>query len=182
MPKPELGDRAPDVRVFDAKGGQDVLSAQWASQPAVAVFLRHYGCTFCQEHALQLKADHAKFKKARARVALIGLGTPERAAWFCQDKSLNGFACLTDPRRGAHRAFGLGRGSLRQVLGPQVYLQWAKAAMLPEVKTRFGHEDIFQMPGTFVIDTEGVVRYVHRNRDVADNPPNQEIFDVLKEL
>jgi peroxiredoxin len=146
------------------------------------VFLRHYGCTFCQEHALQLRADHARFKKAGAKVVLIGLGTPERSAWFCEDKNLNGFACLTDPKRSAHRAYGLGRGSLRQVLGPQVYLQWARAAMLPEVKTRFGHEDIFQMPGTFVIDTQGVIRYAHRNRDVADNPPNQEIFDALKEL
>jgi peroxiredoxin len=182
MPKPQRGDLAPDVRVFDGSGSEQMLSTQWSKQPAVAVFLRHYGCTFCQEHALQLRADHTKFKKAGVKVALIGLGTPERAAWFCQDKELNGFACLTDPARRAHRAYGLGRGSLRQVLGPQVYLQWAKAAMLPEVKTRFGHEDIFQMPGTFVIDTDGVLRFVHRNRDVADNPPNQEIFDALKEL
>jgi peroxiredoxin len=182
MPKLQAGDPAPDVRVFDPTGSEQMLSTHWATQPAVAVFLRHYGCTFCQEHALQLRADHARFKKLGAKVALIGLGTPERAGWFCQDKALNGFACLTDPGRRAHRAYGLGRGSLRQVLGPQVYLQWARAAMLPEVKTRFGHEDIFQMPGTFVIDTGGRIRYAHRNRDVTDNPPNGELFDALGEL
>jgi peroxiredoxin len=182
MPKLQAGDPAPDVRVFDPTGSEQMLSTHWARQPAVAVFLRHYGCTFCQEHALQLRADHARFKKLGAKVALIGLGTPERAGWFCQDKALNGFACLTDPGRRAHRAYGLGRGSLRQVLGPQVYVQWARAAMLPEVKTRFGHEDIFQMPGTFVIDTGGRIRYARRNRDVTDNPPNGELFDALGEL
>jgi peroxiredoxin len=38
------------------------------------------------------------------------------------------------------------------------------------------------MPGTFVIDRQGVIRYAHRNRDVSDNPSNQEILDALEPL
>jgi hypothetical protein len=79
---------------------------------------------------------------------------------------------------------GLKRGSLRQVLGPQVYLRWTKARLLgamPFPSAKLG-EDVMQMPGTFVVDTDGIVRYAHRNRDVTDNPPNEEILAVLREL
>jgi hypothetical protein len=38
------------------------------------------------------------------------------------------------------------------------------------------------MPGTFVIDTEGVVRMAHRNRHVADAPANERILGVLEAM
>ena len=40
----------------------------------------------------------------------------------------------------------------------------------------------FQMPGTFVIDTEGVVQMADRNRHVADTPENEMILRVLEAL
>ena len=40
-------------------------------------------------------------------------------------------------------------------------------------------DDYRQMPGVFVIDRKGVIRYAHRNKDVADNPPNDELLDAL---
>jgi peroxiredoxin len=43
MPRPEIGDPAPDVTVIDTRGKQVSLSAFWKDRPAVAVFLRHYG-------------------------------------------------------------------------------------------------------------------------------------------
>lgn len=131
---------------------------------------------------MQLRGDRGKFKRAGAAIALIGLGSPERAGWFCDERRLNGFACLADPDKAAHRAYGLGRGSLRQVLGPQQYIQWMRARLLPEIRHGLPREDIMQMPGTFVIDTGGIVRYVHRNRDASDNPSNEEILGVLDDL
>lgn len=43
MPTPNSGDRAPDVRLLDARGRERMLSSYWKAKPAVAVFLRHYG-------------------------------------------------------------------------------------------------------------------------------------------
>jgi hypothetical protein len=39
-----------------------------------------------------------------------------------------------------------------------------------------------QMPGTFVIDMQGVVQLAHRNRHIADTPPHDEILQVLNRL
>lgn len=130
-----------------------------------------------------MRGDRARFRRLGPHIVLVGLGTPERARWFCDDKRLP-FVCVADPDVSAHRAYGLKRGSLRQVLGPQVYLRWTKARILgdmPLPTARLG-EDVMQMPGTFVIDVDGVVRYAHRNRDVTDNPPNEAILAVLREL
>ncbi len=132
---------------------------------------------------MQLRGDRAKFRRVGANVVLIGLGTPERAASFCGDRQIP-FTCVADPDVSAHRAFGLKRGSLRQVMGPQVYLRWAKARLISDMpfpSAKLG-EDVLQMPGTFVVDTDGIVRYAHRNKDVTDNPANEEILEVLTAL
>ena len=43
-------------------------------------------------------------------------------------------------------------------------------------------EDVMQMPGTFVIDTSGIIRYAHRNRDVTDNPSNDAVLAALRDM
>jgi hypothetical protein len=43
MPKPEVGDLAPDATVIDTRSNPVALSTFWRDRPALAVFLRHYG-------------------------------------------------------------------------------------------------------------------------------------------
>jgi peroxiredoxin len=43
MPKPRVGDRAPDVTVVNRNGRKVSLAARWRRRPLVAVFLRHFG-------------------------------------------------------------------------------------------------------------------------------------------
>jgi peroxiredoxin len=124
-----------------------------------------------------LRDDRDRFEEAGAGVVLIGLGRPHQAARFCRDRSV-GFACVSSPDRQAHRAFGLRRGSLNQVAGPAVWLPWLRRQTGPEHQGRFGQGDVSQLPGTFVVDTDGVVRYAHRGRRSSDNPSNRQILSV----
>lgn len=39
-----------------------------------------------------------------------------------------------------------------------------------------------ELPGSFVIDTEGVIRYAHRNRDALDNPSTWSLVDAVSAL
>jgi len=43
MTAPEPGDAAPDVALLDQDGKDVALSAYWTEQPALVVFLRHWG-------------------------------------------------------------------------------------------------------------------------------------------
>ena len=38
------------------------------------------------------------------------------------------------------------------------------------------------MPGIFLIDTDGIIRYTHRNLDASDNPSIEEIMQALDQL
>ena len=42
--------------------------------------------------------------------------------------------------------------------------------------------DVRQLPGTFVIDRAGLVRFAHRPANQADRPSHDQIVAVLKSL
>jgi peroxiredoxin len=125
-----------------------------------------------------LRGDRERFEDAGGIVALIGLGRPDRAREFCRRRRVS-FACLTSPDRSAHRAYGLRRGTLNQVAGPRVWLPWIRNLVTGHPQGRFGQGDAAQLPGTFVVDTAGVVRYAHRGHRSDDNPPNREVLAAL---
>jgi len=131
---------------------------------------------------VQLRDDRERFQRAGAGITLIGLGPHTRAALFCDERHVP-FECLSDPTQEAYRAYGLERGTNLQLFGPQLILRYARALLTRDVEVaKATGDDYRQMPGTFVVDRSGTVRYAHRNRDVADNPPNDDVLDALASL
>jgi len=112
-------------------------------------------------------------------VVLIGLGNPEQASAFCADRNVR-FACVTSPDRSAHRAYRLRRGSFDQVAGPRVWLPWLRHQIGEEHQGRFGQGDTAQLPGTFVVDRTGIVRFAHRGRRSNDVPSNEEVLASVR--
>ena len=177
-----VGDRAPDAELIDRVGERVSLSSAWAGRPAALVFLRYFGCPFCQAQVVALREDHDRFERIGAHVTLIGQGTPQECREFCETRRLP-FRVLVDPDRSAYRAYGLGKGGVMQVVGPQVMVPWIRNELHAETRQRSTRGASFtQMPGTFVIDTDGIVRFGHRSRHVADVPRNSTILRALSEL
>jgi peroxiredoxin len=177
-PGPGVGDPAPDSTLLDASGHEARLSFFWQEAPAVLVFLRYFGCPFCQAQVVTLREDERSFLEAGANVVLIGHGTRQAADEFRTSK-LVPFTFLLDPDRAAYRAYGLARANILQVFGPSTALPFLKANLRSETRQRgLRGGDLMQMPGTFVVDS-GTVRYAHRNKHVADSPRNHEILGVL---
>lgn len=89
------------------------------------------------------------------------------------------FPCLADPRRQGYRAFGLKRGSWWEVIGPAAVRRGMQAA-------RKGHHiekvvgDVRQLPGTFIIDGTGTVRYARYARHSGDHPATAELIAALR--
>jgi peroxiredoxin len=123
-----------------------------------------------------LREAHAEFERRGASIAAVAQGTPSATASLCGRHQVP-FRCFADPTREAYAAFGLGRGSVAQVMGPQVMLKATISAMRGNVGLPGG--DIFQMPGTFVIDRDGIIRLAYRGDDISDLPPVETIFAAL---
>jgi peroxiredoxin len=179
---PDIGDPAPDAQILDGDGEPTRLADRWAVQPTVVAFLRYFGCPFCQAQVVSLREDHARFAELGARIVLIGQGTPVDCAEFCGRTHVE-FDVFVDPERVAFRAFGLAQGTFMQIAGPAVTVPWMKLELKKETRQRgLRGGSIMQMPGTFVVDDTGIVRFAHRNRHIADSPRNQAILDVLAKL
>ena len=182
MTGPAERDPAPDVPLLDMASNHAALSTYWRSEPAVVVFLRYFGCPFCQAQVVQLRDESEAFQEAGGGIVLIGQGTPDAARDFTE-RMQHPFDCLVDTDRSAYRAYGLVRAKPTQIFSPSVAVPFVRANLHRETIQRGMKGGAFlQMPGTFVIDTEGIVRMAHRNRHIADTPPNTRILEVLESL
>ncbi len=113
---------------------------------------------------------------------LIGVGRPDQGGWFCADHDLP-YACVVQPDLSAHRAFGLRRGTLNQTVGPAVWGPWLKNQLTGKRQTAWrGKGDVAQLPGTFVVDADGVLRYAHRGRRSSDLAPTEDVLAALSAL
>jgi peroxiredoxin len=109
-------------------------------------------------------------------IAVVTQGTPIRARQLCDRHDIR-FRCLADPRCETYRAFGLKRGGVAEIMGPEVALKSVRAVLRGNIGAPGG--DIFQLGGTFVIGTDGIIRFAHPARNAADIPPMDAIVACL---
>jgi peroxiredoxin len=174
-----VGDRAPDVTLPDDRNRATRLSELWRRQPIVLVFVRHSGCTLCLDHAVVMREAYPEIQAAGAEVVLVTMDDPARLHAFKEHWQLP-FVCLADPKQEGYRAFQCPRGSWLAVAGPSM---WWRA-----IKSLFRHGaglvrgDPLQLPGSFIIDRDGMLRFVHRSRHSADWASPDQLLDALRAL
>lgn len=103
---------------------------------------------------------------------------PPEAAAFCGSRAPS-VTCLCDAGRGAYAAYGLGRGSIMEVMGPQAMVAGARAALGGHMQgTTVG--DPMMMPGTFAVDGKGIIRAAHYARHSGDQPDLAAMLAALR--
>jgi peroxiredoxin len=126
---------------------------------------------------VDVRDDYARFQQVGGAVAVVTMGSVEQTATFRSQMALP-FLCLADPERRAYHAYGLTRGRLSQIAGPAVWLGGLKAIVRGGAGKPVG--DVRQLHGSFVIDRNGIVRYIHRPTNSADRPTNDELIGVIQ--
>lgn len=107
-------------------------------------------------------------------------GNPAQAASLCRQYRVE-FPCLADPDLDAYRTFGLKRGSMAEVVGPGTWLKAAGAMS----RGHFGGRvigDVMQLPGTFIVDRAGVVRFAKYAEHAGDHPAIEDLLSALREI
>jgi alkyl hydroperoxide reductase subunit AhpC len=128
----------------------------------------------------QLRQRKDAFHRAGARVVLVGLGTPEETAAFKTRFDVP-FPMISDPEKRLFAAFGLKQMSPAGILSPGMALKGV-AAMLKGHGMGLPKGDVRQLPGVFIIDAGGRIRFSHYARGPADHPSPQVILDALGEI
>lgn len=167
---------APDFSYTDVDGHAVRLSDLWSSSEKgiVLVFLRHFGCLFCRDHAVQLREHHHEFTQRGYTVVAIGQGTPARSARFATEYALP-FPVFGDRALASYRLFGLTSGILGGFLQPNAYKAGVKA-MLHGHFPGMPDGNVNQYPGTFLIDRGGQILHQQIGQHAGDFPSAAEIL------
>ena len=168
-----IGDPAPNVTLPDDLNRPTRLSDLWQRQPIALVFVRHSGCTFCRTQAAELRDAYPAIQAAGGEAVLVTMDGPATLPALKAQLKLP-FPCLSDPGQVGYRAFQCPRGSLWEVAGPPM---WGRA-----IKSLFAQGsgwvrgDAMQLPGCFVIDRSGTIRFAYRSKNSADWAPADELI------
>lgn len=148
--------------------GDSPLTAVAAQSPALVVFLRSFGCTFCREAMGDVSRRQQEIRAAGAAIVFVHGASPDEAApWFAK-YGLDGVTVISDPELTHYRAFGLGRTRVGDIVAPKVWVRGAASALAHG----FGSQTIEmmrQLPGVFVVQG-GDVLAEYRHQSPADRP------------
>lgn len=167
--------RLGEVVLTDGDGEPHRLDQLWAKQPAVLVWLRHFGCSLCREQVADLGQLAAEFANRGARLVFIGQGTAAQARDF-QAEYAPGQTVLTDPERQTYRLLGALRG-VRTFLNLKVALAYRRAAKKGFHNGR-GGGDPTQQGATVVVEPGGKVAYWQVSRLAGDHPDPAELLNA----
>ena len=107
------------------------------------------------------------------RLALVHLAPDEQAAELFAEHGLDDVARFSDPQGELYAKYHLGRGGLRQILGPRVLWRALRALFKGHgVGRPVG--DPRRMPGAFLLD-QGAIKRAFRPDTVSDRPDYEEL-------
>ena len=168
-----VGSTAPDFSLPDSSGKVVALSGLLARGPAVVTFYRGGWCPFCD---LQLRAYQGVLMQVHdlgAELVAVSPQTPDYVLSDVEKKQLT-FPVLTDAHNRVAGAYGL-VFSLSDVLKQ---LQTGFGNPIP----KFNGDDSWElpMPGTFVLDRNGVVLLAHVDPNFMVRLEPAAILDALR--
>ncbi len=109
-----------------------------------------------------------------AAVVVICFSAPEYVAIY-QRERLAPMTVLVDEDQ---RSYGFGRGSVRAVWGPKVWLAYARL-LLAGRRFQRPVEDTLQLGGDVVIGRDGRIAYLFRSTDPDDRPGVDELLAAV---
>ncbi len=148
-----------------------VVKNLWSQNPAILVFLRHFGCIGCRAHAKDVWDNREKYKKAGAEIYFIGSGSPNLIKGFKMDLGISDAWIYTDPTLNIFKLAGFKSGII-PAMGPRAILNVIELKKKGHVDMGWEKEkgDRWQMGGIIAIKPGNVVTFYYASKSVGDVP------------
>jgi peroxiredoxin len=128
---------------------------------------------------MRLYRHRDEFKALNAKILLISFSSEAQARRWLGETGVD-LPLLFDTQRKVYREYGL-RSSLLRSWQPKVW--WRYAQMLTKGwKWRGIQGDSSQLGGDFIVDAQGILRYVHWSDDPTDRPSVSTLLNELQIL
>jgi peroxiredoxin len=170
---PKVGDRAPGFTLQDQLGREVSLAGELEQGPVVLIFYRGEWCPYCNVMLRTYGLRAADFSQRGARLVAVSPQTPDNSLTMAEKHNLE-FPVLSDEGGEVIGTYGL----KYDVTAHDLYK--AGGADLPEFNGTGGW--ILPAPAVFVIDREGIVRFVSVNGDYTERAEPDEALAALDSL
>jgi len=169
-PHLKAGDLAPDITLLDIQGNRVQLADFWKNGLTLMSFLRHFGCVHCRHRLAELEKHRDELTAAGFNLLAVGLGEPKHAERYC-GKLAPHLTCFADTVNEGYYAWGLRQGTMAEMRAQGFNILKASAkAMLDGQFQGAATGDIYMLPGTFIIDRGGIIRYAYYSQYAGDDP------------
>ncbi len=178
MPEPGLkvGSHAPDFSLPDAFGATIHLADLLARGPVILTFYRGAWCPFCNLQLHALKESLPLFQRHGAQLVAITPQTPDRSRGQIE-KDNYPFHILSDLDNRVMQAYNLYFEVSEELRA--MYIQDFKLDIADYNGTgRYG----LPVPGTFIIDRQGIVRAAFADTDYKKRMEPSAIIEALTNL
>lgn len=150
-------------------------------QPVMLVFLRQFGCSFCREAISDVANVKKKLEAQGIRVVMVHMAPArETAETHFKKYRLLPVDYIGDPDCRFYRAFGLGKGTPRQLFGLMNWIRGFQAGVLEGHGFEYEGIDLgdgFQMPGVFLLH-RGEVKKSFIHQYSHDRPDYEEFCKI----
>ncbi len=126
-----------------------------------------------------MREAYSAIQAAGGEAVLVTMSEPTVLHEFKQKWQLP-FVCLADTKQEGYRAFRCPRGRMLDIIGPVMW--WRAIKSLSRHGLGRPQGDVMQLPGSFVIDRGGTIRFAHGSQHSADWASPEELIAALKPL
>ncbi len=126
----------------------------------------------------QLRRQKESFDRLGANVVLVGLGSAEQTAEFKERFDVP-FAMVADPEKRLFEVFRLQQASAGSLFSAKMVLRGV-TAMAKGHRIGVPQGDVRQLPGVFIIDTDGRILFSHHASGPADHPSPETLLEALR--
>lgn len=169
------GDRAPDFRLPDVRGGSVQLKVLLAKGSAVVSFYRGGWCPYCNLELRALQSALPEIRRLGAELVAISPQTPDESLSTAEKNNL-AFAVLSDIGSLTAKAYGIAF-DLAEELRP-IYSREGHA--LPDKNG--DNSWVLPIPATYVIDKDGIIALAFVDVDYRKRLEPAEIIAALQTL
>ncbi|MUU77678.1 peroxiredoxin-like family protein [Winogradskyella endarachnes] len=172
----KIGDKAIDFELPNAKGEVIALANLLEKGPVVVTFYRGSWCPYCN---LQLRALQAKLNEIQALGASLVAISPEVPDDSLTENEISKmeFTVLSDQDAKVARQYGVAWEV------PEFLMEHMRVDRGLDLKTiNNGNANVLPIPATFILDTEGIVKWNYVNVDYRTRSEPDEIIEALKSM
>lgn len=138
-------------------------------QPVLLIFLRNFGCAFCRQSLSDLSKQRAELESRGISLVLVHLNENEVARKYLERYDLVDLERVEDKHMRYYADFGLVKGDFNQLFGLQNWIRGFKSSVLKGHGMRMPLDDVFQMPGIFLIK-DGKIENQFIHKMASDRP------------